>query len=210
MIRKLTYVVDKNTNVFFTSDTHFSHKNIIKYSNRPFANQDEMDETMILRWNKKVSPRDVVFILGDVCFGPAEDIARLMSRLNGVKHLCLGNHDKEIIKNIQSFNKTVFESVSRDREISVRVGSDVYDVTLNHYAQLVWNKSHHGSLHFWGHSHGGIAGHTQGTDVGADCFNYEPASFEEVLKSLKTNKPYPDCYFPALKNDHHVTRNNKD
>jgi calcineurin-like phosphoesterase family protein len=204
MLKKLTYVIDGGHNVFFTSDTHFSHKKIIQYSNRPFPDVNTMDWKMIEAWNNAVSPKDTVFLLGDVCFGDTDTIFQLMKRLNGTKHLCLGNHDKEIIRNLRQFNE-VFASISRDREITVRLKGTDYNITLNHYAQLVWNKSHHGSLHFWGHSHGGIAPHTQGADVGADCFGYKPASFEEILTSLAKNKKYPDCYFPALKNEHHST-----
>jgi calcineurin-like phosphoesterase family protein len=96
-----------------------------------------------------------------------------------------------------------FETITRDREITVIDGSTSYDVTLNHYAQLVWNKSHRGALHFWGHSHGGIKGHTQGCDVGVDCFNYTPVGFVELLSHLKNNADYPTCYHPALANEHH-------
>jgi calcineurin-like phosphoesterase family protein len=167
-----------------------------------------MDWKIVESWNSTISANDDVFILGDFCFGTESEIENLLLRLNGRKHLILGNHDKTIIKSQHLLN--MFSTVSRDREICVRLGEDSYDITLNHYAQLVWNKSHHGALHFWGHSHGGIAGHTQGCDVGVDAMNYVPVSFKEILQKLSKNQNYPDCYFPALKGEHHVSRNNKD
>ncbi len=54
--------------LYFTSDTHFGHKNIIQTCNRPFASVDEMDEAMVARWNQRVGPDDTVFHLGDFCF----------------------------------------------------------------------------------------------------------------------------------------------
>lgn len=51
---------------FYTSDLHLGHANVIKFDNRPFANVDEMDQCIIIRWNERVSDDDTVFILGDV------------------------------------------------------------------------------------------------------------------------------------------------
>lgn len=48
---------------FFTSDFHFGHKNIIRYDNRPFLSVEEMDAEIVRRWNAKVSPDDIVYIL---------------------------------------------------------------------------------------------------------------------------------------------------
>ncbi|MEJ7707010.1 MAG: hypothetical protein WKF82_06805 [Nocardioidaceae bacterium] len=55
--------------VYFTSDTHFSHANIIRLCNRPFADVDEMDEAIIERWNATVTSADTVYHLGDVALG---------------------------------------------------------------------------------------------------------------------------------------------
>lgn len=81
--------------VFFISDTHFSHKNIINFSKtkpfRPFATIEEHDEELIKRWNATVTSKDTVYHLGDFCFG-ARNI-EIASRLNGNKKLVMGNHD---------------------------------------------------------------------------------------------------------------------
>ena len=200
--------ITKNKNVFFTADTHFDHENIIKYSNRPFISAAQMTEQMISMWNDRVMPGDIVFILGDVCFGSFSKLQDIIKKLNGTKHLCLGNHDKEITKNYIEATK-LFASISRDREISIRLNGAKYNITLNHYAQLVWNKSHHGALHFWGHSHNGIPPHSQGCDVGADSCGYCPTSFEDILKFLEDKPKYPDCYSSILQNEHHQGRTDK-
>ena len=78
---------------FIISDTHFGHKNIITYCNRPFVSVEEMDEAMIKNWNETVSNDDTVLHLGDFGFGSKEYIGSIIKRLNGRKILIKGNHD---------------------------------------------------------------------------------------------------------------------
>ena len=81
---------------FVTSDLHFHHENMIKYCNRPFKTMNEMHEVMIERWNKKVSPSDQVYVLGDFCWGDSIRVhQRILKKLNGCKFLIIGNHDEE-------------------------------------------------------------------------------------------------------------------
>lgn len=81
------------TTTFFIADTHFGHENIIKYEPvlRPFATIEEHNEELIKRWNAKVTPNDTVWHLGDVLF--KQPSFSILSRLNGMKRLVLGNHD---------------------------------------------------------------------------------------------------------------------
>lgn len=79
------------SDVFFISDTHFGHKNIIKFGHRPFTTVEEHNDELVHRWNSVVSKRDLVWHLGDVAFGL--DNLKIMARLNGTKKLVLGNHD---------------------------------------------------------------------------------------------------------------------
>ena len=81
--------------VWVISDTHFHHRNILKYEaeSRPFANRDEMDEILIERWNERVGANDVVFHLGDFALAGKTITRDIISRLNGRKFLLLGNHD---------------------------------------------------------------------------------------------------------------------
>lgn len=87
-------------NIFLTSDTHFGHGSMLKFRvvlngvdspMRPFQTVEEMDETLVERWNKVVKPSDKIYHLGDVTMN--KKMLPIMSRLNGHKRLVRGNHD---------------------------------------------------------------------------------------------------------------------
>ena len=82
--------------IYFISDTHFYHKKIIKYVNRPFKDVEEMNNTLINNWNKRVKHKDEVYILGDFSFGNKEQTLDLLNKLNGRKYLIKGNHDRVV------------------------------------------------------------------------------------------------------------------
>ncbi len=81
------------SNTWFISDTHFNHKNIIEYCDRPFSGVEEMDQEMIQKWNARIAPSDVVYHLGDFCMGETSTIEKIVPLLNGEIHLIKGNHD---------------------------------------------------------------------------------------------------------------------
>src|SRR5262245_45539090 len=69
--------------IFFTSDTHFGHTNILKYCRRPFPDVQAMDEALIARWNATVGPDDVIYHLGDFTLDGEAFARRILFRLNG-------------------------------------------------------------------------------------------------------------------------------
>lgn len=78
---------------WFIADTHFSHANIIKYANRPFANVEDMDLALIENWNQCVSEDDQVFFLGDFGLGSVQYLQSICGKLKGNKICIRGNHD---------------------------------------------------------------------------------------------------------------------
>jgi len=88
---------------WFISDTHFNHKNIIEYCDRPFSSVEEMNQEMIRRWNARIEPNDVVYHLGDFCMGEISTIEKIVPLLNGEIHLIRGNHDHK--KRITAYEK---------------------------------------------------------------------------------------------------------
>lgn len=177
--------------IWFTSDTHFGHKRIIELANRPFTSVEEMDEKMIERWNWRVGRGDIVYHLGDFAFA---DHTPYLRRLNGQKWLVLGNHDhSNRVKKADGW-------YSIDKLLHVKHIDDT-PLVLCHYAMRVWNRSHYGAIHLYGHSHGNLPGDSQSCDVGVDCWDFFPVSLEEIRMRLAT---LPRRYEP----DHHQPTEN--
>jgi calcineurin-like phosphoesterase family protein len=162
-------------NIWFSADQHFSHANIIKYANRPYASAEEMDEALIANWNSVVGPDDLVYVLGDFCFkGRSPDF--YLRRLLGDKILILGNHDKENVVRASKFKEV---------HKLLRIFVDGHHIIMSHYAMRVWDMSHHGSWHLYGHSHGKLPGSGRSFDCGVDCWNYFPISYDTVRKTME-------------------------
>ena len=172
-------------NIFFTSDHHFGHKNIIKYSNRPFSSVEEMDAVMIERWNEKVKPNDKVYHLGDVALTSVNRLNDILSQLNGKIYLIKGNHEKtaEACHGRFEWIKDYHELIVQDKAFNK--GRQL--VVLFHYGMRVWNASHWGTYHLYGHSHGALPDNPNSLsfDVGVDCHDFYPLSYEEVKVIMK-------------------------
>ena len=94
---------------YFIADTHFFHRNVIQYSQRPWNTIEEMTEGLIKNWNARVGKDDRVFVLGDFAFGNKEMIKMVVPRLHGKKILIRGNHD---IRNGVFYVEAGFAAVS--------------------------------------------------------------------------------------------------
>jgi calcineurin-like phosphoesterase family protein len=176
-------------NIFFTSDQHFSHENVIKFCNRPYASSEEMNQALIDNFNRTVGPDDITYFLGDMFFCKRGEAMSIMSCLNGRKRLILGNHDK-VIKNNKSLQDQ-FEIIHPDlHEETI----DGIKVVMCHYPLLSWNKATHGSFMLYGHAHNGIPFDPQyrRMDVGVDAHNYAPISWADIKRKLEKVLP-KDC-----------------
>ena len=92
-LSKTKFSKEEAEHLFFTSDSHFNHENIIRFCKRPFKDTKEMDEALINNWNNVVGQDDTVFHLGDFAFGGSELWNGVLNQLNGHKILIVGNHD---------------------------------------------------------------------------------------------------------------------
>lgn len=175
--------------VFFTSDTHFYHTNIIDFCKRPFKEIEEMNETLIANWNKTVGPNDIIFHLGDFCLGDSEKWNRILDRLNGNIYLILGNHD---LRNFRKSYEERFKSVTMQMNIEI----ENQKICLNHYPFLCYDGSYNGDWQLFGHVHTNknntsndarrleILFPTQ-YDVGVDNNNFTPISFAVLKKVIE-------------------------
>lgn len=171
--------------ILFTSDQHYDHKNICRFAGRPYSGVKEMNEALIKNHNEMVNHNDTVYFLGDFAFCSLNYMESILYRLNGKKHLILGNHDKKINKNRKYFlENNLFESIDYYKEITI----DKQLIILFHYGMRVWNKHHYGSWLLYGHSHGSLPPHGKSVDVGVDDKNiseeYRPYTFEEVKQFM--------------------------
>lgn len=171
--------------IWFTGDTHFGHKNVIRYANRPFSSVDEMDTTMIERWNAVVQPGDQVYHLGDVSFYRAARTMEILSALKGQIHLIRGNHDK-------SLDPATLRKFAWVKDVhTLKVPDEgapggIQRIVLMHYALRVWDKSHYGAWSLYGHSHGTLPDDPNACaiDVGVDCHEYTPVSYSRVREIM--------------------------
>ncbi len=143
-----------------------------------------MNHTIISKWNLAASSNTRVYCLGDICFARKDkDFRELIQQLNGKITLVLGNHDnyKMVMR-----NKDLFHEVVPVKEIKYQKQT----IVLNHYAQRTWNKSHYGSIHLYGHTHGTLDPWGWSFDVGVDCWDFAPVTWYQVQEKLKTLEPH--------------------
>ena len=165
--------------IFFTADTHFNHTNVIRYCHRPFGSSDEMNEALIVNWNSVVTTRDEIYHLGDFGFRDSTDI---LSRLNGKIYFIEGSHDKHLI-NSPNFRARV---TVLPKYYTLKV--DNLRIILCHYCMRTWPRSHHGTWHLHGHSHGNLGAIGKSLDVGVDNHSFFPWSLAEV-KAYMDDRP---------------------
>lgn len=167
-------------NIWFTSDTHFGHKNIIKYSKRPFKDLYHMDSTLIKNFNERIKPEDTVYFLGDFCFrntkggkpgeGTLNKAKYYREQLNGNWIFVRGNHDHS------NSLKTHIES------ILLRYGGE--EINLCHKPE---DADPYIKFNFTGHVHElneiqKITENSYSINVGVDVWKYRPVSFDEIMK----------------------------
>ena len=135
---------------YFIADLHFGHKNCLAFDNRPFKNIDEHDSEIIERWNDAVGIDDEVWILGDISWYNATKTIEIFNQLNGVKHLCVGNHDKKLLKNKDV--RGLFVEIVDYKELMFNNQT----IVLSHYPIPCFNAHYYGAYHLYGHVHTGF------------------------------------------------------
>lgn len=190
--------------IWFTSDFHLKHSNIINYCNRPFKNVEEMHEVLIKNWNKNIHPNDLVYCLGDMMFSsnPTRD-RPLIERLNGTKILIRGNHDgrPNVMLNC-GFSAVLDQAILQIGKERVLLSHRPYAPKFSLYKLLSgkWKKSWYrknpkdnGLFLLHGHSHNKPEFRIRDRmfDVGVDANYFKPVGIWEIgnwIAEYKQNK----------------------
>lgn len=203
--------------IYFTSDLHIGHENVIRFDNRPFETVDEMDAELIRRWNTKVDRGDLVYVLGDMIWktknGTAEE---LIHNLNGQIILIRGNHDR-FLSNAKA--KNGLAAVKDYDEINVTLeDGTVRRCILSHYFIPLYNGHRNGAIHLHGHSHFTDEAdleidlaeqlNAQGMqneiyNVGCMYWNYEPVTLDEIIRHGRTIRPNYGTRCDEVKDNNH-------
>lgn len=133
--------------LLFISDLHFGHKNILAFDNRCFPDIESHDRELIRLWNEKVHVDDDVWILGDISWHGVMRTVEILQELNGIKHLCVGNHDKKLLKNSEF--RAQFAEIAEYKELEYGDKG----IVLCHYPILCYNHHFNGWIHLYGHVH---------------------------------------------------------
>ena len=186
------------TTAYFIADTHFGHTKIIGFCNRPFANVEEMDNTLIDNWNAVVKPDEDIYILGDFAFIVANKVHAIVTRLNGRKHLIRGNHDRFIKRYDKYADDFVWIKDYAEVEINER------RFILFHYPIMEWAGYYRNAIHVYGHVHNQAVAQAsveqlekapkqhytlpgRAVNVGVDVTGFKPISVLDVIRLADEN-----------------------
>lgn len=190
-----------SSNVYFSSDFHFSHQNIcrgvtrwdksdpavLELATRDFQTLEDMNSTLVGNINSTVGPDDTLFFLGDWSFGGFGRVTEFSSLLHCQNiHFVLGNHDHHIEVN-RELCQSRFLSVSN--YLHLKVEDSGQEIILSHYPFATWNNLRRGAWHLYGHLHrkgNAVLGPGKTMDVGIDGHpDFRPYSFQEVSDLMK-------------------------
>lgn len=163
--------------VFIIGDTHFGHKNIIRYCNRPFKDVYEMNKVLVQNWNSTVGKDDIVYMLGDFALTTKDETIEIGHYLNGNKTLILGNHDHA---SMDTYRMAGFKYVSNQPIII----NDFF--ILSHTPQYVEPDGLYANI--FGHIHNNPAYKDFSTRTfcaSVERINYTPIDFEEIIAKME-------------------------
>ena len=170
---------------YFTSDIHFNHKFMANL--RGYKDVDVMNADLVEKWNDTIQPKDEVWILGDVAFGPKEKAIPIIKGLHGQKTLIAGNHDAPWL--LQAPLWVAVHKGFKSKRWSVEVPGQKkfqrYSAFCCHYPMLTWPNAHEGVFHLHGHSHGNLPpDNNTRIDVGIDATGQIAVSTEWVVEEM--------------------------
>lgn len=162
--------------IWFISDTHFGHENIIYYAGRPFEGPEDMDETMIDLWNREVKPDDLVYHLGDFAMNLTA-AKTVRKRLNGSIRLIAGNHD-DLPKYAHA---GLFQKITESRNLET-VSRDLKGVYATHRPVMLGETV---QINVHGHIHHRPADSPRHINLSVENIEYRPIHIESLIQMVK-------------------------
>lgn len=181
------------SNIYFTSDTHFSHNRSFLYEPRGFSSIEEHDETIIENWNKTVKPEDIVYLLGDLMLNDNESGIKKLNQLQGKIYYIRGNHCTD--SRCELYKNTNMIPLSGDFYTSWAAVQKIngFNFYLSHYPTMTSYlenmaplKQHLINLH--GHTHSKNKFYQDIPfmyNVALDAHNNTPVSFDEIISDIE-------------------------
>lgn len=162
--------------IYFTSDLHFGHDKIIEYCNRPFISATKMNNALINNWNQIIHKDDEVFVLGDFSLSTnKESIKGWVSRLNGIKHLVLGNHDELKVWDYVSCGFTSVHTVLKltdkiylAHDPAIKTALPEGSILLHGHVHCLWRDMLDKGL----------------INIGTDVWGFKPVSLEQIKQLI--------------------------
>lgn len=200
---------DGRRGIYFTSDWHVGHANVLVYDQRPFRDLPHMHRVLINNYNATVRPEDLCFFLGDMGLGKGDLLQSVISELQGTKVLILGNHDKgatamhrigfdivlnaatlEIAGQLVTMTHCPLRGVWREDTTDMR-GAAEGDMWHGEHKQQRFSTENTGQFHLHGHTHKGPEERTLGRqwDVGVRANDYRPISISAIESWIATSGP---------------------
>lgn len=184
--------------IYYIADIHFNDKTVFNKCSRPFRNLKDYENEIIRRWNNKVSPDDIVYVLGDIAEDRFFQAIEIIKHLKGHKVLIIGNHDLLILDKIKESG--AFEII----EFMLLINDNERKVCLCHYPLMDWVEFNRGGYHIYGHIHNKTI--KQGNayvdiknyfkdklayNAGVDVTGFEPVTLNEMIEMKEKNKNEP-------------------
>ncbi len=173
-------------NVWFTSDYHLFHSNIIKYCNRPYTNCFSMNKDIIDTINKRVHQDDLLFNLGDIGFNSVKYITDELSKINCDQIFVSGNHDRKSLINALIEKYIVFE---KQTILNVYFNDIHYKVHLAHNPDDIQYNNDENNIFLYGHLHEKEVANRRYNqiNVGWDRFG-RPIELKEIILMVSNEK----------------------
>lgn len=191
-------------NVFFTSDLHFGHENVIRFDKRPWNTVEEMNRGLMERWNRKVQKGDLVYVLGDLFWkGDSKMVLEYLNNLNGQIYMIKGNHDRWL-HNAGVKNRLAGVKDYLDTDVPLKDGMK-RRVILSHYFIPFYNGHLYNAIMLHGHSHNTEEYEAEekmkvwlnqnrfpcrAYNIGCMHWNYEPVTLDEILERSDEYEKY--------------------